>query len=117
MSTHDEVATKYKNLIIREFRGQSDIKIASAITKSGQDRAVRVLKGIWDDLGGYTYTESRQLLSEETKREILTSTGEKLGLSRPDQFFIMVKSSSNDNFMMLLDYWDRFFNELEELEL
>lgn len=112
MATKNELAEDYKNRIKTELKRSPMLKTEAVIKDSAErDRIVNLLKGIWKDLN--KYEEDGQPLKESTKEEILTLAGKKLGLKPPRKLYVMIKESSNDNFMALMNYWADFFSEVE----
>lgn len=114
MATYDEIAAEYKNRVQQELGRSSALKTSAAVTESSRrQRAASVFTEIWQDLS--QYTKHGLPLDEPTKKQILAITGQKLGLVRPETFYIMVKEASNDNLVALVNYWDAFFSELDRL--
>lgn len=120
MATFKEIAERYAKDIRRAVRQTKLEKpISEGLIKKAfliEDPLLETLKSIQRDLDRYTYKATDKPLSEDTKREILTTTGKILGLSRPDNIVYIVKEASNENALELIDYIGQFIDEVTEKE-
>lgn len=112
MPTYDEIASQYAEKIKSAVKGSGLTKSASSITESvKRDKIVNVLKEIFHDIN--RYKKDNKPLSNSDKENIFKLVGKKLGLSRPEKVYLMIREASNDQFVALANYWSQFYEEIQ----
>ncbi len=111
MATYDEIASQYADKIKSAVKTSGLTKSASLITESTKrSKIINILKEISNDV--QKYTKDNKPLSDADKEFLFELVGKKLGLSKPDKVFLMVKEASNDSFVALANYWAQFYEEI-----
>jgi len=112
MATFDSIAEEYALKIKNSVKKSGLTKSASLLTESSEQKVfVNALKEINEDVKKYS-VEGKSL-TESQKEDIFNRVGSKLGLSKPEKIYLMLKEASNDNFVALANYWASFYEELE----
>jgi len=112
MATYDEIASQYAEKIKSAVKSSGLTKSASLITEATKrDQIINLLKELASDVKKYRSEDKP--LSEANKEYLFELVGKKLGLSKPDKIYLILREASNDQFVALANYWAQFYEEIE----
>jgi hypothetical protein len=108
----DILAERLADKIVAAAREDRSRGIPAVYESVRRSSVASSLKEINEELGRLIIPALQRPLTPSERSDVVLRIGKALGLRDPSKLDFLMKQASNDAFIELTEYWDRFFREL-----